>query len=306
MTRIRPRPIRFVELATKQRDDLAPRRHALVNTHRLYCDAINSVFVCVEQEPTKGEDEIVIDVSTLRVERDGAIRARIESVARAAAASETTTSGDGRGDGIVSVIDECGDEEPLDAMMRAVEASRVTELVVGPPEMSEMSDADVELSDGLSEKKKKSAAPPTAADVAAAEAAAAAAADAVRELKSLPGKTNADADVAELVRELLAKRATAEATRAAMEANAPEAIATAREAKARETRAIEEEARRMLGELPVHGLPERRVRVTCADRPTAKRVSKALAGANVLEALADAAAAAEEEEVVSSEEVATA
>ena len=305
-------------MATKQRDDLAPRRHALVNTHRLYCDAINSVFVCVEQEPTKGEDEIVIDVSTLRVERDGAIRARIESVARAAAASETTTSGDGRGDGIVSVIDECGDEEPLDAMMRAVEASRVTELVVGPPEMSEMSDADVELSDGLSEKKKKSAAPPTAADVAAAEAAAAAAADAVRELKSLPGKTNADADVAELVRELLAKRATAEATRAAMEANAPEAtraameanapeaIATAREAKARETRAIEEEARRMLGELPVHGLPERRVRVTCADRPTAKRVSKALAGANVLEALADAAAAEEEEEVVSSEEVATA
>ena len=85
-------------MATKQRDDLAPRRHALVNTHRLYCDAINSVFVCVEQ----GEDEIVIDVSTLRVERDGAIRARIESVARAAAASETTTSGDGRGDGIVS------------------------------------------------------------------------------------------------------------------------------------------------------------------------------------------------------------
>ena len=61
----------------------------------------------------------------------------------------------------------------------------------------------------------------------------------------------------------------------------------------------------MLGELPVHGLPERRVRVTCVDRPTAKRVSKALAGANVLEALT-AAAAAEEEEVVSSEEVATA
>jgi hypothetical protein len=40
---------------------------------------------------------------------------------------------------------------------------------------------------------------------------------------------------------------------------------------------VEEEARRSLIELPIHGLPERYMRFKCPDRPTAKALAKALA-----------------------------
>ena len=71
----------FLEIQTKQTNALAPHRHPLVNTHRLYCDAKTAPFVLVEQDRDAGRDEIVVDLSTLRVERDGAIRARLLELA---------------------------------------------------------------------------------------------------------------------------------------------------------------------------------------------------------------------------------
>ena len=95
-------------MRSTQRDPLAPHRHPLVNTHRLYCDAKQALFVLVEQD-NEGRDEIVCDLSTLRLERDAECRARLVALAATI------------GPGIV-VDDECGDEEPIESQARYVAA----------------------------------------------------------------------------------------------------------------------------------------------------------------------------------------
>ena len=59
-----------LEVQTKQTSELAPHRFPLVNTHRLLCDAKSTQFVVVEQDRDEGKDEILVDLSTLRVDVD--------------------------------------------------------------------------------------------------------------------------------------------------------------------------------------------------------------------------------------------
>ena len=101
-----------LEMRSTQRDPLAPHRHPLVNTHRLYCDAKQALFVLVEQD-NEGRDEIVCDLSTLRLERDAECRARLVALA---ATMEP---------GIV-VDDACGDEEPIESQARYATDSTVS------------------------------------------------------------------------------------------------------------------------------------------------------------------------------------
>ena len=110
-----------LEMRSTQRDPLAPHRHPLVNTHRLYCDAKNALFVLVEQD-NEGRDEIVCDLSTLRLERDAECRARLVAIA---------AEMDG-GDGVTSE-DECGDEDPVESQARYVFAME-REALSGLPE----------------------------------------------------------------------------------------------------------------------------------------------------------------------------
>ena len=99
-----------LEIKSKQTSALAPHRHPLINTHRLYCDAKFALFVVVEQDPS-GEDEVVVDLSTLRLERDAPVRARLLQLAA------------DFGDAILATDDLCADiGEPIDDRVRYLRA----------------------------------------------------------------------------------------------------------------------------------------------------------------------------------------
>ena len=108
-----------LEIKSKQTSALAPHRHPLINTHRLYCDAKFALFVVVEQDPS-GEDEVVVDLSTLRLERDAPVRARLLQVAA------------DFGDAILATDDLCADiGEPIDDRVRYLRA--IARLAPPPP-----------------------------------------------------------------------------------------------------------------------------------------------------------------------------
>ena len=87
-----------------------PASPPLINTHRLYCDAKFALFVVVEQDPS-GEDEVVVDLSTLRLERDAPVRARLLQLAA------------DFGDAILATDDLCADiGEPIDDRVRYLRA----------------------------------------------------------------------------------------------------------------------------------------------------------------------------------------
>ena len=261
-----------LEIQSKQTSALAPHRHPLINTHRLYCDAKTALFVVVEQDPS-GEDEVVVDLSTLRLERDAPVRARLLQLAA------------DFGDAILAADDQCAElGEPVDdraKYLRALDAD---------------ADADADADDAhpsialetLTATTPEAAAAAVAAleapseeSLAEARAAVDAAASAVRALKDA-GATNADPEVREGVSALLAAKEDAARLEAAAEAATPEAVEAATEAAAESAAKTAEEARRMLAECPIHALPERYLRFACADRPTAKALAKAIAAEDVV------------------------
>lgn len=272
----------FLEIQTKQTNALAPHRHPLVNTHRLYCDAKTAPFVLVEQDRDAGRDEIVVDLSTLRVERDGAIRARLlelaDEIGRRSAVGGVS--------GVLSARDECEDlGEPLDAQTRYVRGLQsdialdaIDDAEPDAPGGSRRADAS-----GVGP---SSSPPPTADEIAAATAAVEEAAGVVRALKDA-GATNADDAVMAGVATLLERKARLAALDAAVSAATPEAKEAALKAEREALERAEEEARRTIAELPIHALPERYLRFACADRPTAKTLAKALAEEPVMALLLD-------------------
>ena len=259
-----------LEMRSTQRDPLAPHRHPLVNTHRLYCDAKQALFVLVEQD-NEGRDEIVCDLSTLRLERDAECRARLVALA---ATMEP---------GIV-VDDACGDEEPIESQARYVAAMERDELSglsgLSGSDPSTMTDPPSD-SDSNGDASSPAAAAPSEETLATARDAVDALGEEIRALKD-GGAQNSDPEVARRVAKLLELKAELRALEDAAEASTPDAIEAAirdeREARERSV----EEARRSLAESPIYALPERYLRFKCPDRPTAKALAKALAQEDLL------------------------
>lgn len=259
-----------LEMRSTQRDPLAPHRHPLVNTHRLYCDAKQALFVLVEQD-NEGRDEIVCDLSTLRLERDAECRARLVALA---ATMEP---------GIV-VDDACGDEEPIESQARyvaAMERDRLDGLSgLSGSDPSTMTDPPSD-SDSNGDASSPAAAAPSDETLATARDAVDALGEEIRALKD-GGAQNSDPEVARRVAKLLELKAELRALEDAAEASTPDAIEAAirDEREAREMAV--EEARRSLAESPIYALPERYLRFKCPDRPTAKALAKALAQEDLL------------------------
>lgn len=259
-----------LEMRSTQRDPLAPHRHPLVNTHRLYCDAKQALFVLVEQD-NEGRDEIVCDLSTLRLERDAECRARLVALA---ATMEP---------GIV-VDDACGDEEPIESQARyvaAMERDRLDGLSgLSGSDPSTMTDTPSD-SDSNGDASSPAAAAPSDETLATARDAVDALGEEIRALKD-GGAQNSDPEVARRVAKLLELKAELRALEDAAEASTPDAIEAAirDEREAREMAV--EEARRSLAESPIYALPERYLRFKCPDRPTAKALAKALAQEDLL------------------------
>ena len=285
----------FIEVQTKCSSALAPHRYPYVNTHRLYCDAKSAPFVVVEQDQVAGADEILVDLSTLRLEVDAPCRRRLVELAEAAEAG-------------VKVEDQCGGDEPLTVQIRYIvgletdlgdllpPSLRVTGDLAGAEaeadEPGSRADADVDVAadaragadtgvgadmsadDGTE-------AAPTADELAAAEAAVTEAADVVRMLKDA-GATNADDAVVAGVAELLSLKSSLAVMEATTAACAPAAMEAAEAAAEAEVERIEEDARRSLAELQIHYLPERYMRFKCPDRATAKTLAKAIAAEDLL------------------------
>ena len=259
-----------LEMRSTQRDPLAPHRHPLVNTHRLYCDAKQALFVLVEQD-NEGRDEIVCDLSTLRLERDAECRARLVALA---ATMEP---------GIV-VDDACGDEEPIESQARyvaAMERDRLDGLSgLSGSDPSTMTDPPSD-SDSNGDASSPAAAAPSEETLAAARDAVDALGEEIRALKD-GGAQNSDSEVARRVANLLELKAELRALEDAAEASTPDAIEAAiRDEREARERAVEE-ARRSLAESPIYALPERYLRFKCPDRPTAKALAKALAQEDLL------------------------
>jgi hypothetical protein len=259
-----------LEMRSTQRDPLAPHRHPLVNTHRLYCDAKQALFVLVEQD-NEGRDEIVCDLSTLRLERDAECRARLVALAATI------------GPGIV-VDDECGDEEPIESQARyvaAMERDRLDGLSgLSGSDPSTMTDPPSD-SDSNGDASSPAAAAPSDETLATARDAVDALGEEIRALKD-GGAQNSDPEVARRVANLLELKAELRALEDAAEASTPDAIEAAiRDEREARERAVEE-ARRSLAESPIYALPERYLRFKCPDRPTAKALAKALAQEDLL------------------------
>ena len=263
-----------LEMQSKQSCALAPHRHPLINTHRLWCDAKSAAFIVIEQDQVTGADEIVVDLSTLRLDADWACREMLVELAR-------ELGGDA-----VHVEDGCADEEPLEAQMRYIE---VTErgLLTADSVSTTADDDDIDVS----------VKPPPVEAIAEAEAAIAVAAERVRALKD-SGATNADDAVKASVQTLLElKTSLVTLQDAAAAAAAPEDASNTIDAAVKgaedidadavdvesNTARIAEEARKSLAELPIHGLPERFIRFKCPDRPTAKSLAKAFADADLVQ-----------------------
>ena len=216
-----------LEMRSTQRDPLAPHRHPLVNTHRLYCDAKQALFVLVEQD-NEGRDEIVCDLSTLRLERDAECRARLVALA---ATMEP---------GIV-VDDACGDEEPIESQARyvaAMERDRLDGLSgLSGSDPSTMTDPPSD-SDSNGDASSPAAAAPSDETLATARDAVDALGEEIRALKD-GGAQNSDSEVARRVANLLELKAELRALEDAAEASTPDAI----EAAIRDEREARERAR---------------------------------------------------------------
>ncbi len=260
-----------LEMRSTQRDPLAPHRHPLVNTHRLYCDAKNALFVLVEQD-NEGRDEIVCDLSTLRLERDAECRARLVAIA---------AEMDG-GDGVTSE-DECGDEDPVESQARYVFAME-REALSGLPGDSSNITTMTDLT-GADDTGGGDASPgadaPSEETLAKARDAVDALGEEIRALKE-GGAQNSDAEVSGCVAKLLEIKAELRSLEDAAEASTPEAIEAAIRTETELREMAVEEARRSLAESPIYALPERYVRFKCPDRPTAKALAKAFAQEDLL------------------------
>ena len=261
-----------LEIQSKQTSALAPHRHPLINTHRLYCDAKFALFVVVEQDPS-GEDEVVVDLSTLRLERDAPVRARLLQLAA------------DFGDAILAADDQCAElGEPVDdraKYLRALDADADADADADDAHPSIALEALTATTPEAAAAAMAALEAPSEESLAEARAAVDAAASAVRALKDA-GATNADPEVREGVSALLAAKEDAARLDAAAEAATPEAVEAATEAAAESAAKTAVEARRMLAECPIHALPERYLRFACADRPTAKALAKAIAAEDVV------------------------
>ena len=249
-----------LEVRTTATNALAPHRHPLVNTHRLFCDAKRAAFVVIEKED-QGRDDVVVDLSTLRVDADAPVRTRLIELADAHAGS------------ILSIEDLCEAlGEPLEAQVRYIRGLEADIVVGGAGNASSTPNAG---SARANASELTTVEPPSSEALASAETAVDEMAARVRALKD-GGATNADEAVREAVASLLALKANLQALRDAAEAATPEAVAAAAAEAEANTERWTEEAKRTIQELPIHNLPERYLRFKCADRPTAKALAKAI------------------------------
>lgn len=279
-----------LEIRTTATSSLAPHRHPLVNTHRLFCDAKHSVFVVIEQEDA-GRDDVVVDLSTLRVGSDGPIRRRIMEIA-------------GKfGSSITNVVDLCHElGEPLEAQVRYI-SKLESQIVVGGDEgettatdaagsvLSFVSSKScvVEPVPGglpLSVASAETAVVKSPLSLALAETAVAETADVIRAMKDA-GATNATDEVRRAVAELLALKQILQLLKETEAASTPDAVSLAEKESESTTARWQSEARRSIQELPIHNLPERYLRFTCEDRPTAKTLAKEIANERVYHFLTD-------------------
>ena len=257
-----------LEVRTTATNALAPHRHPLINTHRLFCDAKRAAFVVIEKED-QGRDDVVVDLSTLRVDADAPVRARLMELA------------DLHSGNILSREDLCEAlGEPLEAQVRYIRGLEA-DITLGPPREGESSAPDApfagsETSDStLPTSVRTPVEPPGAEALASAETAVEEMAGRVRAMKD-GGATNADETVRDAVAELLALKANLQALRDAAKAATPAAAAAAAAEAEANTERWTREAKRTIQELPIHNLPERYLRFQCADRPTAKALAKAI------------------------------
>ena len=252
-----------LEVRTTATNALAPHRHPLINTHRLFCDAKRAAFVVIEKED-QGRDDVVVDLSTLRVDADAPVRARLMELA------------DLHSGNILSREDLCEAlGEPLEAQVRYIRGLEA-DITLGPPRESSAPDAPFAGSETSAETSTRTPVePPGAEALASAETAVEEMAGRVRAMKD-GGATNADETVRDAVAELLALKANLQALRDAAEAATPAAAAAAAAEAEANTERWTQEAKRTIQELPIHNLPERYLRFQCADRPTAKALAKAI------------------------------
>ena len=252
-----------LEVRTTATNALAPHRHPLINTHRLFCDAKRAAFVVIEKED-QGRDDVVVDLSTLRVDADAPVRARLMELA------------DLHSGNILSREDLCEAlGEPLEAQVRYIRGLEA-DITLGPPRESSAPDAPFAGSETSAETSTRTPVEPPGAEVlASAETAVEEMAGRVRAMKD-GGATNADETVRDAVAELLALKANLQALRDAAKAATPAAAAAAAAEAEANTERWTREAKRTIQELPIHNLPERYLRFQCADRPTAKALAKAI------------------------------
>ena len=272
-----------LEVRTTATNALAPHRHPLINTHRLFCDAKRAAFVVIEKE-NEGRDDVVVDVSTLRVDADAPVRARLMELA------------DAHSGNILSREDLCEAlGEPLEAQVRYIRGLEA-EITLGDGESSASDAPFAEVSETSAETSTRTPVePPGAEALASAETAVDEMAGRVRAMKD-GGATNADETVREAVAALLALKADLQALRDAAEAATPAAAAAAAAEAEANTERWTQEAKRTIQELPIHNLPERYLRFQCADRPTAKALAKAISNEKLYPLLEHLEEEEEEEE----------
>ena len=272
-----------LEVRTTATNALAPHRHPLINTHRLFCDAKRAAFVVIEKED-QGRDDVVVDVSTLRVDADAPVRARLMELA------------DAHSGNILSREDLCEAlGEPLEAQVRYIRGLEA-DITLGDGDSSSASDAPFAESETSAETSTRTPVePPGAEALASAETAVDEMAGRVRAMKD-GGATNADETVREAVAALLALKADLQALRDAAEAATPAAAAAAAAEAEANIERWTQEAKRTIQELPIHNLPERYLRFQCADRPTAKALAKAISNEKLYPLLEHLEEEEEEEE----------
>ena len=281
-----------LEVRTTATNALAPHRHPLINTHRLFCDAKRAAFVVIEKE-NQGRDDVVVDVSTLRVDADAPVRARLMELA------------DAHSGNILSREDLCEAlGEPLEAQVRYIRGLEA-DITLGDGESSTSDAPFAEVSETSTRtpSTRTPVEPPGAEALASAETAVDEMAGRVRAMKD-GGATNADETVREAVAALLALKADLQALRDAAEAATPAAAAAAAAEAEANTERWTQEAKRTIQELPIHNLPERYLRFQCADRPTAKALAKAISNEKLYPLLEHLEEEQEEEEEEEGEETA--
>ena len=258
-----------LEVRTTATNALAPHRHPLINTHRLFCDAKRAAFVVIEKED-QGRDDVVVDLSTLRVDADAPVRARLMELA------------DLHSGNILSREDLCEAlGEPLEAQVRYIRGLEA-DITLGPPREGESSAPDAPFAGSETSDS-------TASDFRAnaRRASRSGGAGVRRDRGRRDGRPRARdegwrRDERGRDRPRCRRRAfgaeskPAGALRDAAEAATPAAAAAAAAEAEANTERWTREAKRTIQELPIHNLPERYLRFQCADRPTAKALAKAI------------------------------